>query len=165
VRSPEELHSAIEAMFRIRAVESPPDGDGHRHIWHRGARGAELVTELDGLGRIVQQDFTLFGESARWDREGGIRAAGPDGAEGSRLDRLRGAIAPYRGSDRFILHLRAVLGAEEPPAPRETPPAAAGPEALAVVATASRGARWGAWAVGLLLAALAVALLLARGRG
>ncbi len=145
-RNPEELKAAVDSMFRIRAVESPPDAGGNRRIWHRGTRGAELVTEVDAQGRVKAQEFTLFEEHVRWERETGViavveaQAAGtpvapagpkltfdaPDATE--RVSRAARALEGYGGHDRFLLHLRDHLAAEargsttpEDPATRATP--------------------------------------------
>lgn len=113
--------SAVEAMFRMRAVESPPDASGVRRIWHRGRRGAELVTLVDAQGQIVQHDLTLFDDVVRWDRDRGFRHSrvepgsidGPADRFGQAGDellaRFRDAVENYSGTDRFIQHLRELL--------------------------------------------------------
>ena len=134
-------------MFRIRAVESPPDAAGVRRIWHRGTRGAELVTVVDAKGRVVQQEFVLFDDTVRWDKDLGLRYTRVEVVEGSgqappalitdeggvRLTHFRAALEAYSGSDRFIQHLRdhlvakasgATLG-QRPPITREMEPVAA----------------------------------------
>lgn len=108
-------------MFRMRAVESPPDASGVRRIWHRGRRGAELVTVVDAQGQIVRHDLTLFDDVVRWDKDRGFRHTrvepgtvdGPHdhfGRAGDELlARFRDAVETYSGSDRFIQHLREQL--------------------------------------------------------
>jgi hypothetical protein len=96
----EELRRAVDSMFRIRAVESPPDASGSRRIWHRGTSGAELFTEVDGRGKVARQEFTLFEEVLRWDHEHGFQRSAVE------LGRVAAVLQPYGGADRFILHLK-----------------------------------------------------------
>ncbi|MDP3237152.1 MAG: hypothetical protein Q8S33_15450 [Myxococcales bacterium] len=128
-RTDEERVSAVESMFRIRAVESPPDERGTRTIWHRGLKGAELVTDVDASGRVTRQELSLFDDVVVWS-DGGLKtgesAAPPskrpkpsegltwDTAGGAeRLDRIGTALKRYRGSDRYIQHVRDVLGVSD----------------------------------------------------
>jgi hypothetical protein len=69
-----ERIAAMESMYRFRAVESPPDAQGRRTIWHRGAKGAELVSDIDAEGRVVRHELTLFDDRLRWERETGFQA-------------------------------------------------------------------------------------------
>jgi hypothetical protein len=128
-RTPEELRAAVESMFRIRAVESPPDpGTGLRKVWHRGALHAELVSEIDGEGRAVRHELTLFDDVLVWERGRGLvtgsakvegSARGAAGvafdltADPDRVSRARGALERYEGIDRILLHLRSLLLAGE----------------------------------------------------
>jgi hypothetical protein len=153
-------------MFRIRAVESPPDAAGARRIWHRGVRGAELVTVVDGKGQVVQQELTLFGELWRWEHPGGFRGVG---LEAEALARLSLAIDAYAGADRFLHHLRDQLAAHARGAPVAARPSSAPgePDAGPAVAdpVAGPGARRWVLAVvigGALLAAVALAALWGR---
>lgn len=132
-RTDEERVSAVESMFRIRAVESPPDERGARTIWHRGLKGAELVSEVDSSGRVTRQEFALFDDVIQWTGElktGRSSAAiGSKGATASgqlewdttlvsdRVDRVGRALKRYKGNDRFILHVRDVLGVGEEDGP------------------------------------------------
>ena len=128
-RTDEERVSAVESMFRIRAVESPPDDRGTRTIWHRGLKGAELVTDVDGTGRVTRQQLSLFDDVVVWG-EGGLKTGEstmpsskrPKPSEGltwdtgrgaERLDRICTALKRYRGSDRYIQHMRDVLGVSD----------------------------------------------------
>lgn len=128
-RTDEERVSAVESMFRIRAVESPPDDRGTRTIWHRGLKGAELVTDVDGTGRVTRQELSLFDDVVVWG-EAGLKTGEsqtppsrrPKPSEGltwdttggeARLDRVGKALKRYRGSDRYIQHLRDVLGVSD----------------------------------------------------
>ncbi|MEW5740404.1 MAG: hypothetical protein AB1938_15855 [Myxococcota bacterium] len=126
-RTEAERVAAVESMYRIRAVESPPDADGKRTIWHRGAKGAELVTEVDGEGRATRHEFTLFDEHLIWEREKGFRAGRVQKGGGSAampasamielapdastpvLERAARSLADYRGEDKIISHLRELL--------------------------------------------------------
>jgi hypothetical protein len=128
-RTDEERVSAVESMFRIRAVESPPDDRGTRTIWHRGLKGAELVTDVDGTGRVTRQELSLFDDVVVWG-EGGLKtgeATTPSskrpkpsdgltwdtGSGAERLNRIGNALKRYRGSDRYIQHVRDVLGVSD----------------------------------------------------
>jgi len=137
-RTDEERVSAVESMFRVRALESPPDEKGLRTIWHRGLKGAELVSEVDPGGHVTRQELSLFDDVVVWG-EGGLKtgaAAAPpsrrvEPADGlrwdtdggaERLERIVRALGRYRGSDRYIQHVRDVLGvADDAPVPGDAP--------------------------------------------
>lgn len=111
-------------MFRIRAVESPPDAGGLRKVWHRGARHAELVSEIDDAGRVARHEFSLFDDVVVWERGRGF-VTGESQDDGSargaekvafdlttdpdRMVRIAAALKPYRGRDRIIQHLRELV--------------------------------------------------------
>ena len=111
-------------MFRIRAVESPPDASGLRKVWHRGARDAELVSEIDETGRVARHEFSLFDDVVVWERGRGF-VTGHSQAEGARgggdkvafdlttdperMSRASAALKPYVGRDRIIQHLRELV--------------------------------------------------------
>jgi hypothetical protein len=111
-------------MFRIRAVESPPDAGGLRKVWHRGARHAELVSEIDDMGRVARHEFSLFDDVVIWERGRGF-ITGMAQLEGStrgaanvafdlamdteRMQRIATALEPYSGRDRIISHLRDLV--------------------------------------------------------
>jgi hypothetical protein len=126
--SDDERTSAIESMFRIRAVESPPNASGVRTVWHRGLKGAELVSRLDATGHVVRQELWIFLEVASW--SAGRFKTGIDESlawqrsertletvrwdeipAADRLARFSSALKKYQGNDRLIQHLRDVLGA------------------------------------------------------
>lgn len=124
VRTPEELRAAVDSMFRIRAVESPPDATGLRKVWHRGAKHAELVSEIDAEGRVARHEFSLYDDVLVWERgrgfqtgethtEGSTRGAAKVSfdltADGGRLARVAAALAPYGGRDRIIEHLKDLV--------------------------------------------------------
>lgn len=129
IRTDEDRVSAVESMFRIRAVESPPDQFGIRTIWHRGLKGAELVSDVDGTGRVTRQELALFGDVIVWSegqlKTGEARDDSPrrprpseelvfdERPRDERLDRVSRALKKYRGSDRFIQHVRDVLGVSD----------------------------------------------------
>lgn len=112
-------------MFRIRAVESPPDAKtGLKKVWHRGALHAELVSEIDTLGEVARHEFSLYDDVVVWERnkgfvtgqsvqEGSTRGAQNvtfDGmADRHRIDRIATALLPYAGRDRIIQHLRELV--------------------------------------------------------
>lgn len=130
MRTDEERVAAVESMFRIRAVESPPDEQGLRTIWHRGLKGAELVSEVDGSGRVIRQELSLFDDVVVW-AEGTLRtgqSTAPTGGKSpkpsqsltwdpaltqERVDRIARALEKYRGADRFIQHVRDLLGVRD----------------------------------------------------
>jgi hypothetical protein len=130
-RTEAELQTAIETMFRVRAVESPPDEQGARTIWHRGLKGADLVTWVDAFGRVTRQELYLFDDCLVWEKTSGVRTgetqeregskASPspdtiafdDGADDGRIVRARKALGPYSGADKFILHARQLVGGEQ----------------------------------------------------
>jgi hypothetical protein len=63
--------AAVQSMFRVRASESPPGPDGMRTVWHQGGEGADLTSTVDAQGRVVRQEFALFGEYLLWVAETG----------------------------------------------------------------------------------------------
>lgn len=123
-RTPEELRAAVDSMFRIRAVESPADATGLKKVWHRGARHAELISEIDLTGRVARHEFSLFDDVLVWERGRGF-VTGATQVEGStrgaakvafdlttdpeRMMRVSAALAPYQGRDRIIHHLRELV--------------------------------------------------------
>jgi len=165
-------------MFRIRAVESPPDATGTRRIWHRGVRGAELVTVIDGKGQVVQHELTLFGELWRWQHPAGFRRgleAQPPSpqlaldADDEALARLSLALDAYAGTDRFLLHFKDQLvvharGSPVAARPSSTHQPEAGDRAAPDPVAEPRARRWVLVVVfgGVLLGAVALAALWAR---
>lgn len=179
VRSPEELHSAVDSMFRIRAVESPPDAGGLRKVWHRGARHAELVSEIDAAGRVARHEFSLFDDVVVWERGRGfvtgmtqeeassLGSARVDfdlTADAQRLLRIAQALQRYVGRDRIIQHLRELVeSTQEGSHPLEDLGAVTGDNkipdeaALPPPPASRRGLVW--MGVGMLLVAMALAVL------
>ena len=92
-RTEAELQSAIETMFRVRAVESPPDEQGARTIWHRGHKGADMVTWVDAFGRVTRQELYLFDDCLVWEKASGVRTGESQEREGSKLNPAPGMIA------------------------------------------------------------------------
>lgn len=187
-RTPEELRAAVESMFRIRAVESPADpSTGLRKVWHRGALHAELVSEIDGEGRAVRHELTLFDDVLVWERGRGLLtgsakvAGGARGAanvafdlsaDPERVARSCAALKRYQGADRILLHLRSLLlegekgptpleglGAVTSPGLKPVPPEAVPPEPAA---PSKARPSWPLILLGLGLVALALALLLSK---
>lgn len=120
-RTEAELQTAIETMFRVRAVESPPDEQGARTIWHRGHKGADLVTWVDAFGHVTRQELYLFDDCLVWEKTSGVRTgesqdpsaiAFDSDADDGRIVRARKALGPYSGADKFILHARQLVGGE-----------------------------------------------------
>lgn len=170
-------------MFRIRAVESPPDAGGLRKVWHRGARHAELVSEIDETGRVARHEFSLFDDVVIWERgrgfvtgsaqlEGSTRGAANVAydltADGDRMVRIAAALQPYSGRDRIIQHLRElVVTTQAGGQPLEDLGAVTGtnnriPEEVLRLAAAAprRSGRGLVWiSIGLVVIAIALALM------
>lgn len=122
--TPETLKAAVQALYRVRAVEGPPGDDGQRAVWHLCADGAELLSFVDKQGRVQRQELTLLDEHCVWTSGGGLRTGQVerDGASKAntvvhtdasvveeRLLRAARALASYEGEDRYILHMKRVL--------------------------------------------------------
>lgn len=119
--------AAIGALRRIRAVESTPDADGVRTVWHQGAQGAELVSWVRGDGRVMRQDFTLVNDHFQWTSDHGVRTGEVSSGKGSRAGPASGAVTlddqlsservfravealkAWDGDDRYITHLKRLL--------------------------------------------------------
>jgi hypothetical protein len=122
-----ELSQAVTSMFRVRAVESPPDPSGERTIWHRGAKGADLVTWVDPLGKVTRQELYLFEDCVIWEKGVGLRTGQHQEAlgsklnpapgmiafdpnqDGDRLQRARAGLSAYTGNDKCIIHARQLV--------------------------------------------------------
>jgi hypothetical protein len=169
-RTHEERVAAVEAMFRVRSVESPPNPAGHRTVWHRGRRGAELVSELDAEGQVTWQELRLHDEVLVW--VGGVFRTGAGAAAQTswdeapskeRLERIAKALTSYRGTDKLIGHVRDVLGVKdpvEPPAkrPQRRAPVAPVQEAQRREALRESARRRSLGTLGLIAGALVTAL-------
>ncbi len=123
-KTSEQLRAAVDSMFRIRAVESPPDTSGFRKVWHRGARDAELISEIDGAGRVARHEFSLFDDVLVWERGRGFMTGATEETSSARdsakvafdlttdperMVRAAAALQPYAGRDRIIQHLRELV--------------------------------------------------------
>ena len=66
--SVETLRTAVQALYRVHAVEGPPGENGLRTVWHLGQDGAELLSLVDGDGRVQRQIAASAGElrEAAW---------------------------------------------------------------------------------------------------
>ena len=126
--TPEQVRAAINALYRVRAIEKPPEADGTREIWHQATPGVELFSVLDAEGKLTQQELTLFGDVLHWSRRGGLRSgrvsepSTPGTARGDtisfdpaltpeRLRRTAEALTAYQGADKYLLNLRALIDA------------------------------------------------------
>jgi hypothetical protein len=125
-RSPSEVNSAIQSLFRVSGTELKTDASGLRPVWHHGATGAELMSYVDPKGHLVRQEFTLFDEHFLWTSDRGLRT-GVVGEEygtavkgtpevtfdreplADRIERANEALGAYSGEDRYILHLKRII--------------------------------------------------------
>ncbi|XXF78833.1 hypothetical protein P2318_03465 [Myxococcaceae bacterium GXIMD 01537] len=125
--SPETLSAAVQALYRVRAVEGPPGDDGQRAVWHLCADGAELLSFVDAQGRVQRQELTLLDEHCVWTSGGGLRTGLIERGQGprvqadaavvradpdvvpARLLRAARALSTYEGEDRYLLHMKRVL--------------------------------------------------------
>jgi len=118
--TPQALAAAANALYRIRAVEGPPDPDGRKTVWHQCALGAELISQVDVRGHVFRQELTLIRGYFVWSSDRGV-ATGQvieDGpmvnldaqASPDRLSEALEAFSGYSGEDRYIQHFLKVLG-------------------------------------------------------
>ncbi len=125
--SPEKLMTAVQALYRVRAVEGPPGDNGQRSVWHMCPQGAELLSLVDLEGRVQRQELTLLGDHYVWTSGEGLRTGRVELEGGSkanpasaivhtdpqlvpvRLMRAALALETYEGEDRYILHMKRVL--------------------------------------------------------
>jgi hypothetical protein len=125
--SPENLKTAVQALYRVRAVEGPPGDNGQRSVWHMCSQGAELLSLVDLEGRVQRQELTLLDDHYVWTSGEGLRTGRvePDGGSKAnkaspivhtdpqlvpfRLMRAALALENYEGEDRYILHMKRVL--------------------------------------------------------
>ncbi len=123
--SSERVKAAVLALFQARPMEGPPGDDGQRSVWHLSNHGAELLSFVDGEGRVQRQELTLLDEHCEWTsgvglRTGRVEQEGSTRAETSvvhpdaqlvpaRLLRAALALEHYQGEDRYILHIQRVL--------------------------------------------------------
>jgi hypothetical protein len=122
----DQCREAVQALYRVRAVEKPPGPDGRREVWHHGSRGSELLSTVDGNGRLEDQEFRLFKEILRWQR-GMIMRTGKlirdddvssrdnvmwdEQPSPVRLGRSKKALGTYSGDDAYLIHLRDAIEA------------------------------------------------------
>lgn len=156
-RTFEELGAAVESLFRVRAVESPPDEQGVRRIWRLGLRGAQMVTDLDSTGQVVSHTLTLFEEVISWNEAGGLSAPNP-----TSLKRAAAGLQAYAGSDLLLQHLRGLLVAK---AGATRTGDQVQPVALPAQATPAPRWPWLVVAAALLMAGVLLAVLVKAGRG
>lgn len=127
-RTDEERKSAIDSLFRVRAVETPADTSGEKEVWHQGSKGADLFTVVNRTGHVVRQEFVLFEDYFAWTKQGGLRTGVSGTAKGikdvikasdeikldglvdeDRVERARSALHGYTGKDPYLLHVRTVI--------------------------------------------------------
>ena len=119
--------AAISGLRRIRAVESAPDEDGIRTVWHQGQKGAELVSWVRADGRLMRQELILLADHFQWSGDVGLRSGEVSQAPGSkagpasgnvaadaqlrpdRIFRAVDALSAWDGDDRYVLHIKRVL--------------------------------------------------------
>ena len=124
--SVETLRSAVQALYRVHAVEGPLGENGLRTVWHLCPDGAELLSLVDADGRVQRQELTLLEDHYIWASGQGVRTGslerGPSGKASpavvvkadpqlvpQRLLRAAMAMGTYTGQDRYILHMQRVL--------------------------------------------------------
>ncbi|MHB8874074.1 MAG: hypothetical protein ACYC8T_10345 [Myxococcaceae bacterium] len=121
------LAAAVNALYRVRAVEKPPDADGLREVWHHCAQDADLISLVDHQGRVVRQELTLLEDYLCWTSRDGVVTGSSGAARGSkgltageavmldlelvpeRVLRAHGALAGYRGDDLYLKNVRQVI--------------------------------------------------------
>ncbi|MCP3136100.1 hypothetical protein [Pyxidicoccus xibeiensis] len=125
--SVETLKTAVQALYRVHAVEGPPGENGLRTVWHLCPDGAELLSLVDDEGRVQRQELTLLDDHYIWASGQGVLTASVDRGSANVVGRasvvvkadpqlvpnrlLRAAVAmgTYTGQDRYILHMQRVL--------------------------------------------------------
>ncbi|HZI13238.1 MAG TPA: hypothetical protein VE153_22850 [Myxococcus sp.] len=119
--SPDTLKTAMQALYRVTAVEGPPGENGLRTVWHLCPGGAELMSMVDDEGRVRRQELTLLEDHYVWASGQGVRTGRleREAAEAvvktdpqlvpHRLMRAAHAMGTYTGQDRYILHMQRVL--------------------------------------------------------
>ncbi len=122
--SSDPLKSAMQELYRARAVEGPLGENGLRTVWHLSPQGAELMSLVDEDGRVRRQELTLLDEHCIWASGQGVRTGRVEGGAArpvstevradpelvpQRLVRAAQALATYEGHDRYILHMQRVL--------------------------------------------------------
>ncbi|RKG99264.1 hypothetical protein [Corallococcus carmarthensis] len=122
--SSDPLKSAMQELYRARAVEGPLGENGLRTVWHLSPQGAELMSLVDEDGRVRRQELTLLDEHCIWASGQGVRTGRVEAGKARpvstevradpelvphRLVRAAQALATYEGQDRYILHMQRVL--------------------------------------------------------
>ncbi len=122
----QQCREAIQALYRVHAVEKPPGVDGTREVWHRASKGAELLSTVEASGRLEDQELVLFKEVLRWQRGRGMKTGKlindldvtsqanvlwDELPSPVRLHRAKKALASYGGDDAYLVHLRDAVAA------------------------------------------------------
>ncbi|WP_330950063.1 hypothetical protein [Corallococcus macrosporus] len=121
----ETLKTAVQALYRVHAVEGPPGENGLRTVWHLCPDGAELMSLVDSEGRVRRQELTLLEDHYVWASGEGVRTGYLERGGGrptaaavvqtdpelvpQRLMRAALAMGTYTGQDRYLLHMQRVL--------------------------------------------------------
>src|SRR4051794_22217189 len=69
--TPQALAAAVNALYRIRAIEGPPGPDGNKTVWHQCALGAELVSTVNER-HVIRQELTLVQSFFAWTPDRGL---------------------------------------------------------------------------------------------
>jgi hypothetical protein len=125
--TPQALADAVNALYRIRAIEGPPDAEGNKTVWHQCALGAELVSTVSERRHVIRQELTLVRSYFTWTPDAGMATgvvvddgpkamanAGPavqldPALDKERLSEALAALAHYAGEDKYIRHLLRVM--------------------------------------------------------
>jgi hypothetical protein len=127
-RTQQDRKLALESLFRVRAVENPPDASGEKEVWHQGTKGADLFSVVNRTGHVTRQEFVLFEDYFVWTKQGGLKTGSCAEARGikdvvaasdeiqldaeiddDRVARARETLSTYGGADKYLLHLKAVI--------------------------------------------------------
>jgi hypothetical protein len=125
--SPNDLRAAIKALTRVKGFNEPFE-QGGRVIWHKGNGDADLVSWVDGKGRLLKQMLVLFDDVIVWQhglvmRSGSLAPRGDasiprlenvsldSSLEKDRHGRAKLAAEPYEGDDKYIMHFARAVSA------------------------------------------------------
>jgi hypothetical protein len=121
-----KTEAAIQSLSRVRVAETC-DADGLRRVWHQG-EDVDLLSWVDKDGKLLRQELTLFGDHFQWTSVHGMRTGRVNDADGSaaahsaelisldttisedRLSTAKQALDRYDGDDKYVLHVKHVVG-------------------------------------------------------
>jgi hypothetical protein len=109
---------------RVRFAEEQVPGGG-KQVWHQGEK-ADLVSLVDGEGRVYEQELTFGAGIVQWRTGEGVRTGAPHGSaaglrEASSLIRYHAApqlavledakdlLAQVKGDDHYLRHMYRVI--------------------------------------------------------